>query len=222
MKLFNRITLPPARGNIVTPKYLQRCFQAVLGKFNMTVEGAEVQQTGDGHLHMRVTSGSGSGDCAFPFKVAISADGYMTVDSGEVRMENSSPVVPILAGTGLRLNAANQPRRFIPAFTGTGYVLLKIKHQAVLGAFALGNYTVLHVSGGSLMEDPSIAVVSARPSNIVGTIDWGTGAVTPGERYVLLATLTGNGTSITIEQGWWGHMHVIVTGTGDTQLNIGG
>jgi len=165
----------------------------------------------------------GDGDCAYPLKVAITGDGYMTVDSGEVRMENGSPVVPILAGTGLRLNAATQPRRLIPAFTGTGYVLLKLKYQPVLGAFALGELQLCSTSsGGSLLEDPTIAVVSTRPPNVDAVIDWGTGQVSPGERYVLLATLTGNGNAITIDQGWWGHMHVVVTGTGGTELNIGG
>jgi hypothetical protein len=210
------------RNKIATRKWTHAYVNRRLAALNLTGKGVKITPTGENHLHFEVLDSGAGGDCAFPFKVAIATDGYMTVTSGDVRMENSAPVVPILAGTGLRLNAATPPRRLIPVFNGLGYVLLKVKHEPVLGTFRLGSYSVLHLAGGRLLEDPTIAVVSTIPPQVVATIDWATGAITPGERYVKLATLTGNGTASTLVQEWWGNMHVVVTGTGDTQLNIGG
>lgn len=210
----------PQRNKLATRKWTTKFLRMVLGKLNITGQGIAIKQTGDGHLHFEVEGAGSENNCAYPFKIAINVDGYLTVSSGQVRMESASAAIPVIAGVSL--DAATPPQLFVGRFTGTRYVVLKVKHEPALGTFRLGAYSVLHINGGRLVETPAITLVATIPANVVALIDWTAGTVTPGERYVTLATLKGNGESVTIEPGWWGHLHVIVTGTGDTQLNIGG
>lgn len=98
IKPFTRIRLPPSRGKIVTVSYLQKALSAVLSRFNITVEGGDIQETGEGHLHLKVNA-SAAGQTS-PFQVSI-VDGGFSVKPGLVYSTSTGWQMPVIGGAQL-------------------------------------------------------------------------------------------------------------------------
>jgi hypothetical protein len=130
IKPFNRVKLPEANGSIVTMSYLKKALTHVLGKLNITVEGGEVQQTGDGALHLKVAGSA----AAHPFKATLAAGvlkvspGYFYAPDwvGGADQVQLSYIMPTLGGRPLD---ASPPPSITTALT-TGYVVCRTSWTA--------------------------------------------------------------------------------------------
>jgi hypothetical protein len=133
IKPFNRLQPPPTHGNFVSVKYFRRAIKAMFGGWNITMEGGDLQQTGDGHLHIRVTPSS-STDI---FAVSAVAGGFR-IAPGKYYSTSSGWQTPVIGGTPL---TATTP----PTLTWTGtsnvFIYLKVKFdmygQAIEGPWAI-------------------------------------------------------------------------------------
>jgi len=132
IKPFKSVRLPPAHGKVVSPSYLLKCFKAVLGVFNITVEGGDIVETGEGHMHLKLDGGTGSG--MTPFFCSGSA-GQITVAPGLVLTQVESEdgdkpayVMPVIGGR--RLDSVPPPTL---AVNGTGRVVLVVEFFGLTG-----------------------------------------------------------------------------------------
>lgn len=171
IKPFNRVRLPPSKGKIVTVPYLRKALQAVLGRWNVTIEGGDLQQTGDGHLHVRLTAAKENDD---PFKVTAN-NGVISVAPGLVYSTQFTTangwIVPVIGDRFL--NATPPPSLF---FNGAaGFVCLVAEFD---------------VNGAALNLPWKVEIFAGSPPQDVGLVRLNSfGTPAPGKYHVLIASI---------------------------------
>lgn len=121
-------------GNkIASTRWVQRFVRATLAKFNLTVEGGELEETGEGHLHLRIdAAGSGS----HPFRVQRGGNGVTVVPGFVYTIDFTSgnaivSHIPTIAG--LSLDSPTRPSLTIPG-NFSGYICLRMVFSAEDGS----------------------------------------------------------------------------------------
>lgn len=115
----------PAQNGFVSAEWVHRQIERALSKFNITVDGGDIEQTGVGHLHLKFTAGA---NIDHAFKVSV-AGGLAKITPGLVYSANFEQVnglatiqhVPVIGTTPL--NAATPPTISVGT-SGTRYVCL--------------------------------------------------------------------------------------------------
>jgi hypothetical protein len=149
IKPFQTSQLTTEEGGIAGKKWVMRQLRRALGKLNITGEGLEISQSGDGALHLRATAGSGA---VHPFRVSASgtgisvSPGYFYAPDWTGGTDRAPYIMPVIGNTPL--DASTPP--IYSTSVANGYVLCR---------------TQWTTSGAPKLPWP-IAVVSQLPQDV--------------------------------------------------------
>lgn len=218
IKPFNKVRLPAAAdGAIVRVKYLRKALQMVLGRLNITAKGAQLQQTGDGHLHIEI-SGLGGGDSTAPFAVST-VDSGVIIAGGTLRLSGS--VVPsIRVGATPIVKPANANNWTPPVLAvpiGRSYIVLHFSYNPIWGSIPVAGVAVSFIRGASI-PGGNVTVRALSPTaavDVPSEIDYPAGEATTGEAFIRLAIVDRTADAITvISQDWRSNIAAACQGDG--------
>jgi hypothetical protein len=127
IKPFKSTDLQTTEKGLAGKRWVMRQIRRALGKLNISAEGIELTQNGDGSLHLSATGGIGSGE--HPFRVQRRGDGY-SVSPGYFYVpdwtggeERAPYIMPTINGTPL--DASTPP--IYSTLSTSGYVVCRTR-----------------------------------------------------------------------------------------------